>query len=76
MQANIAPAPVASHTEAARRIDFRDTLAAILQRVIPGYLTVYGSDADLLRSHACDAAEELVEELSLQGFVIVREGRA
>ena len=74
MQANIAPAPVASHTTAARRIDLRDTLAELLQRVVPGYLTITGdADVDLLRYDATDAAEALVEELALQGFAIVRE---
>jgi hypothetical protein len=77
MQANIAPAPAAFHTTAVRRIDLRDALAELLQRVVPGYLTITGDgDVDLLRYDGCDAAEELVEELALLGFAIVREGRA
>ena len=77
MQANTASAAAVSCVGAPRRLDLRDTLAELLQRVVPGYLTINGdADVDLLRYDATDAAEALVEELALQGFAIVRRASA
>ena len=45
MQTNTAERPdtrAAAPAQATRRLDLRDTLAELLQRVVPGYLTVHG----------------------------------
>lgn len=60
---------------AARRITLRDEIAGMLRQIIPGYLTTYGEDdPDLFHVDACDAAQELIEELALRGYDIRRTG--